>query len=913
MSFPDSQEEIKAAEEEESYFGDFELCPHLSYEATRTRINSSEPIPRNVNPFSHGEPINGDNIIVAPTTFMPDTSLYCHGTRKFFELCHSTGDLFCYSVKNRVRKLDSDLPAWMENNCYMRSTRSSEKVFVAFRTPGSDRPRNSYQLGIVRKHIFSYESRDSPHPGKCDCVFVVEEWMGGCIQNQHGQFYPDFFDFSELGSEVESKFVLRHFEFGKDDDFDIVPLNQFSGESRCWQRPDLINQEDKCLQASSHGPDIFPVGFSEKVSINPRHNPPQHKPDDSWKHYSGLLGEDIVKNDPILKAQYREYRQKAQSAGNEVLTEWNRMPRKSVQPKARCLHATVTTSNGDPLTQKMLSTLNNKVKGKKMVPDITDCVNESHILRFFCLGKEGFKAVDKEWREEGHSEKFTQELLRANSDYVFSALVTNKSKLFRNKNRITFVKVFAGSTNVPSSNDYVYSPDKISVRLPENNVMIVLDICEHQEIEDLVSLSTVCCEPGLHPTVINMRHSDLVRLATGRRGNSHDRRSLQPVGGALTYLGNRMSTSQSQPSPNEGPRVVGQYQLYNHNSHDHRFFPPFVSFCKFLSHCLFWNSLALFHAGLRIATQATPDKLVGFCELLILTNNNFCCASHIDINDNVDRVHSEMVKKLAREIRDSDLGVPDKHGCIEKLCDFFDEMGVSIPTSCGYQEVRPDGAPRLFVWQFFVMESLGIAIAIRDFTTHIFMGGLIQHNTAVPVYHGRGKVWVARSPSYLHPPTQTLVPQLDVTGWGSGRNNRDSDDTVALAVKGVADDGSNWVDDFRVCGKVGEPIPTSLLEGSGPYANPDLLSSRPDDYAGIPGCRVTTYGRCFRDTCVENSRHMPGELCGKIIYNSEDEAFMNDNVEVQPRLEVCHVVICVVFFHWGPFRVVISCAQTTYH
>lgn len=153
---------------------------------------------------------------------MPDTSLYCHGTRKFFELCHSTGDLFCYSVKNRVRKLDSDLPAWMENNCYMRSTRSSEKVFVAFRTPGSDHSRHVYKLGIVRKHIFSYESRDSPHPGKCDCVFVVEEWRGGCIQNQHGQFYPDYFDFSELGSEVESKFVLRHFEFGKDDDFDIV-------------------------------------------------------------------------------------------------------------------------------------------------------------------------------------------------------------------------------------------------------------------------------------------------------------------------------------------------------------------------------------------------------------------------------------------------------------------------------------------------------------------------------------------------------------------------------------------------------------------------------------------------------------------------------------------------------------------
>ena len=827
----------------------------MSHEKTFDRRNSSVPLSQDLSPCGSGLEPNRSH---KPKTFVLDEFHYCHGHRRFFELCEKSGRLVCYRVKNRVTQVRSPVVAYMENNCYMNSPRASEGTFIAFRLP-NDEPE-LYRLGVIQRLIFSMESRDSGFPGQCDGVLAVEEWLGGFGIDEDGTRYPDFFDITETSCDHESQFKLRVIEFNKQDSTDIVPINQYSGRTPlppcCWKKSDLTNPYDGDLQASSKGADIFPKRFHKrKVSIDQRHSPPQDYADHTWVPWEPLLKENIIRGDPDLRAEYTDYYARAKD--NELLQAWNTMPRKSVDPNAQCLCVTVTTGSGDPLTAEKLSTLNTDVKGKKMVPSITDCINENQILRFHCFDRKQYQLVDREWRNEGISEKFAQSLLDEHCNFVFSTIVPNKCKLFRGNNRGSFVKTFAGRTNVPTHN----CPDKLVLRLLEADLAFQVVFSEHWIIKDLVPLSTVVCEAGIHSLVLKTRHVDLAIFATGQRGNSHDRRSLQPVGGGLNYMGNRMSGTQSQPSPTEGPGVAHLYQLWNNQSHDPRFLYPYVALCKFLSNNLFWKCLPLFQAGMRAVTCASPRMLAGFCELMIFSFNNFNCASHIDRNDNVDGEHAENIMEIATFLRDCERSVPDKHASITKLCEFFEEMGISIPTSCGYQFPRPHGAPRVFVWQFFVMESIRVAIAIRDFTTHIFQGGLVQHNTAVPVYHAKNRVWIGRPPAYLNPKTNKEEDTVKGVGWGSGRKNQEAKKDVQLAVRGIVEDGSNWVHDTENCGKVGVPCPTSLEPGMGPHW------ARPTNYIGKPGMRVTTNGVCESNECL----HRSGELCGDPLYNSEDD------------------------------------------
>lgn len=787
------------------------LCPHQSLDTIVERTTSTVPLSNTATPISE---VFGSNEH-GPRSIEANEELHCHGKRRFFELAEAGNKLLCHVVRNRVSVADPNLVAFMENNCYMNITRSSEGTFIAFRLIGDK--QDEYRLGIVRRLIFSHERRDNTFPDKCDGVLAVEEWLGGRETNpDNNAEYPDFFNNSV---DYESMFELKIIEFSKSDSFDLVPINQFSGftpsdPAYCWMKNDLINPNDHCIQASSKGADLFPKGFEKKVRINQRHNPPQDECDQSWVRWPSILEEDAVRKNADLLRQYQDFQDRAKSQ-SKLLQDWNRMPGKSVKADAKCLHVTVTRGNGDPLTASELSSINEDIAGKRLLPSVEDCINQNHFQRFHCIGKTGYNAVMKEWRNEGISEEYAQSLLDKHSSYTFKALVPNQSRLFRGDNKRHFCKVFAGRTNVPRA----YSSERIQFRLPSANLAFTVDDSDHSTISDLVPLSTVACEPGLHSLVVTMRHLDLARYATGRRGNSSDRRTLQPVGGGLNYLGNRISGSQSQPSPTEGPGVAHLYQLWNRESHDPRFLYPYVTMCKYLSNNLFWNSLPLFQTGLRAVTMSSPQRMAGFCDLLIFTFNNFNCASHVDKNDNVDGKNAENIMKIAKFLRDCEDSVPEKKESIAKLCDFFEEMGVGVPTTCAYQYARHQGAPRVFVWSFFVMETLRIAIALREWTTHIFQGGLVVHGTAVPIYHVKGLVWIEKPPKFVHQETSEKMDTVNPLAWGAGRNDKTIFESVELAASSIADDGSNWVHkcDTEECGKEGEPVPTAIYNEQGPY------------------------------------------------------------------------------------------------
>jgi hypothetical protein len=167
-----------------------------------------------------------------------------------------------------------------------------------------------------------------------------------------------------------------------------------------------------------------------------------------------------------------------------------------------------------------------------------------------------------------------------------------------------------------------------------------------------------------------------------------------------------------------------------------------------------------------LLTSQDDDPVLGVCRRKILTMGllarclGFANSSHTDHFD----FYSLAVQEELIGYFKSYLSSP--HSC-NKICAAYLQRwvdqyeGFCRPTTCGYVfSGSLKGNPlKIRIYQYFVMEGLGLAVRFMDETVHHFYGNLFAHNTAVCVAIGsNGKV------SYKSDPFKSET--FRVFAWG---------------------------------------------------------------------------------------------------------------------------------------------------
>lgn len=105
----------------------------------------------------------------------------------------------------------------------------------------------------------------------------------------------------------------------------------------------------------------------------------------------------------------------------------------------------------------------------------------------------------------------------------------------------------------------------------------------------------------------------------------------------------------------------------------------------------------------------SPLTHIRYCRLLI-TTVNFDCSNHCNNVNNVSGlVNKELICKLKDVVNDDDVR-GDLKECADMSLDFLYSWGVSVPTTCCYQNLVDSNIQDLGVEviQFFCLTGLGI-------------------------------------------------------------------------------------------------------------------------------------------------------------------------------------------------------------
>ena len=279
----------------------------------------------------------------------------------------------------------------------------------------------------------------------------------------------------------------------------------------------------------------------------------------------------------------------------------------------------------------------------------------------------------------------------------------------------------------------------------------------------MLSQWNFCAET--HPFALSMPEVDLAEKAFGEGYSS--RFICKTVGGNV-YLGTRPESTRAAPNPLQGPGKAHAMQ-YSRKYYDARFQPQaerllhrlvaetvnHSRFCDpvsfFLCREIDFSQDLLLRNKLMIATKGEVGKAFGFAN-----------SGHLDSDGGYD--DDELTKLELQEL--------DEKGVFDDLFNGYESdilqrkdyaerwlaLGSGAPTTCGYQFVWNDknAFSNYEVYQYFLMNGLGLCYRVRSFSTHLMYAHQFYHQTALCLVVCNGKVLSKND------------GRLNVFAWGNG-------------------------------------------------------------------------------------------------------------------------------------------------
>ena len=386
-----------------------------------------------------------------------------------------------------------------------------------------------------------------------------------------------------------------------------------------------------------------------------------------------------------------------------------------------------------------------------MIVSPSDFINEYCTQKVYAINNKRYKEL-KKLNSSGVPIKDSEETIIQNSTVCINTLCINMNSQWEEyTNYHLFSQIFAGSGSPPIDDDVDFVP----YHCPSLGLTIYYAIKHSREVEKFTPLHTSFVDHQFQAKVITNQDVNLAINALSTGGSFPNRNGGK---GHNSYMGMKTNESESTPTPTEGPQMRENYTLFRATT-DPIYLPSALHLMSRLASCIFLATTIFYHplAFLRDATGALTYTL---CRIAILTIN-YSNVSHVDTGDRYSSVATHDILNRAKRIMSSPLAIKSNKERLGNYIKHVEEFGASVHTTCGIQFPKTDEGMRhpeakIVVCQVFLMLGLGMSIRMCNFMTHIFLGGLYQHCTCVPIVIVDGMVYFGKH------------PYINIVNWGEG-------------------------------------------------------------------------------------------------------------------------------------------------
>lgn len=383
----------------------------------------------------------------------------------------------------------------------------------------------------------------------------------------------------------------------------------------------------------------------------------------------------------------------------------------------------------------------------------------SPLQTFFCLSEMSYNRLCIDYKngvEVGneHGAQIDAILAEYANDTTHSLLSTDKitpQDCPDNMLYDGFVRIFAGEgcPAVDESFDTFYDVEGFAIHYK---------FASAREYSEFIPLSISFYDSTIHG--INIQPFFIPKLVKclGKSGIYSSRKTMVNKG-HQSYIGQRKTDQQRQPSVSEGPvdrtstgsRPRENGFIYYRQSVKALYWAFVLSLMSYLGGVTSIAPYYFYHHLAKLYRFGNNTRHhIRFCTIAILTID-FCCSCHSDLNDLQQWCLGDMKERLINIIggfeRLQDSGV---HVHSNRLAEARASLrhvlwwGVSIPTTCCYQYVMSRN--NVEVYQWFMCPGLGTTHRIRNYWVHIMLASLFSHCTSSAIYIVDGRAYFGTCP-----------------------------------------------------------------------------------------------------------------------------------------------------------------------
>ena len=370
------------------------------------------------------------------------------------------------------------------------------------------------------------------------------------------------------------------------------------------------------------------------------------------------------------------------------------------------------------------------------IPDIND-VNKD-VVKFYGVGEFTYNMI----RRHAVTSKDLEYLLKIHNQWEDHLVQIGTDEGPRHTTR-----VYSGNDCCPAVDDSF-----VSTRVKGTPLTLHVKDSDMDPYSSYVPLSVSMHHPGFHRMNVTQEDIAILDQGFGTASGICSGRKRSRHHGSLSYIGPRAS-SQSQPTPTEGPRAEG-YHYYKQNI-SHVFWPFVLHLIMILSTNLVYASFFhhpylskfVYKRILKEEDQKNHKMRMDLADIFIFTVNY----------DNTMHLDKDCLPQLNEWVLEENLLNTDCEQYRDILDKYIKEWGLGIPTTCGYQVLTSEDFVEAEVIQYFCCRGLGICFRIRNHWTHLFLAHCFSHYTSTMIVLCKGFVWVGNHPN------------VKIFAWGKGR------------------------------------------------------------------------------------------------------------------------------------------------
>jgi len=382
----------------------------------------------------------------------------------------------------------------------------------------------------------------------------------------------------------------------------------------------------------------------------------------------------------------------------------------------------------------------------------------SPLQKFFCLSESNYDKLCQDYRdglEVGEDYEATIDCILAEHSSATHSLFSTDNVKPESCPTDTyydgFVRIFAGDGSPPVD-------DSFNTCSSVDGFVIQYKFVAAREFSEFIPLSIAFYDSTIHGIKIMPWFIPKLEKCLGKCGIYNSRTTMVNKG-HQSYIGQRKTDKQRQPTVSEGPVEQASSDcpprengfIYYRQRITALSWAFVLSLMSFLGGVTSIAPYYFYHHLAKLYQFANDSRHnIRFCTIAILTID-FCCSCHSDLNDLQDWCLEDMKKRLRNIIRNFERlrakGVSVHSNRLDEARASLQHIlwwGVSVPTTCCYQYVTKRN--NVEVYQWFMCPGLGTTHRIRNYWVHIMLASLFSHCTSAPIYIVDGKAYFGSCP-----------------------------------------------------------------------------------------------------------------------------------------------------------------------